>query len=148
MAFRATNITPDDAYKRVRGTARNVKTNCTAFVAQMAASGATYTLLRDVYLFLKTADSQFATLSATPGIAAYAKQQEDDVDYNVAAEFTTLRNTISSVLTWLNANVPTSVTATAPTDWTQDGPLIATQFTVEQTAPLRTRLQACADAII
>jgi hypothetical protein len=148
MAFRATNVIPQIAYQQVRATARNVKVNSDAFVSQMAASGANYTFLRDVYIFLKNADTQFATLSAVPGIAEYAQQQEDDPTYNVGAEFTAMRNTIAAVLSWMNSNVPTSVTAVAPTAWVQDGPLIATAFTAQQTAPLRTLLQAVSASIV
>lgn len=148
MAFRATNVIPQISYQQVRGAARNVKANCAAFIAQMAASGANYTFLRDAYIFLKNADAQFASLAATPGLAEYAAAQEDDPAYDVAAEFTAMRGTIAAVLSWMDANVPTSVTAVAPTAWTQSGPLIATTFTPAQTTPLRTLLQACADSIV
>ena len=147
MAFRATNVIPQLAYQQVRNLARNVKVNCAAFVSQMAASGATYTLLRDIYVFLKSADAQFDALAATPGLALYAQQQENDPTYDVAAEFTAMRATIATALSWMATNVPTSVTAVAPAEWTQNGPLIATTFTSAQTAPLRTLLQSVADSI-
>lgn len=147
MAFRATNVIPQLAYQQVRNLARNVKSNCAAFVSQMADSGANYTLLRDIYVFLKSADAQFDALAATPGLALHAQQQEDDETYDVVAEFVSMQATIDAVLGWMDANVPTSVTATAPNAWTQSGPLIATTFTPAQTAPLRTLLQSTADSI-
>lgn len=147
MAFRATNVIPQLAYQQVRNLARNVKTNCSAFVSQMAASGATYTLLRDVYVFLKSARAQFDTLAATPGLALYAQQQENDETYDVVAEFVAMQNTVDAVTDWMDTNIPTSVTAVAPSAWTQNGPLIATSFTAAQTQPLRALLQSVADGI-
>lgn len=147
MAFRATNVIPQIAYQKVRGAAANLKTNCAAFITQMAASGANYSFLRDVYVFLKNADAQFATLATTPGLPEYAQQQEADANYDVAAEFTAMRAAIAASLGWMESNIPTSVTAVAPAQWTQNGPLIATSFTPAQTATFRTQLQAVADSI-
>lgn len=147
MAFRATNVIPQIAYQKVRGAAANVKTNCAAFIAQLAASGATYGFLRDIYVFLKNADAQFDALATTPGLALYAQQQEADGTYDVAAEFTAMQATIDTATGWMEANVPVSVTATAPAQWTATGPLIATAFTPAQTAGFRTVLQAVADSI-
>lgn len=147
MAFRATNIVPQRAYQQVKGAAANVKAECASYIAQMAASGANYVLLRDLYVFLKNANAQFTTLAATPGIVTYAKAQEDDENYDVAAEFTAMQSAITAVLAWMNANVPTSVTALAPSAWTATGPLISTSFNAAQTLGLRTALQAAADSI-
>lgn len=147
MAFRATNVVPQRAYQQVKGAAANVKAECARYITQMAASGANYVLLRDLYVFLKNANTQFATLAATPGIAAYAQAQEDDDQYDVAAEFATMQAAVTAVLTWMDANVPTSVTALAPSVWTATGPLISTSFNAAQTLGLRTALQAAADSI-
>ena len=86
MAFRATNIIPQIAYQKVRGAAANVKTNCSAFISQMAASGANYSFLRDIRVFLSNANASFTSLATTPGLADYAKAQENDPSYNIAAE--------------------------------------------------------------
>jgi len=148
MAFRATNVVPQRAYLQVKGTATNVKNNCTTFVAQMAASGANYSLLRDIRVFLANANAQFTTLAATPGLAAYAQQQEDDEAYDVVAEFAAMQAAINAALTWMNTNVPLSVQAVPPAQWTDNGPTIATVFTVAQTAGFRAQLTAVANSII
>ena len=148
MAFRASNVIPSKAYDQVRILARNVKSNCAHAITRMATSGADYTFLRDVRVFLANADAQFAELATTPGLPEYAAAQENDPAYDVAAEFTAMRGAIQAATGWMDANVPTSVTAVAPSAWVSAGPLIATTFTAAQTAPLRTQLQAVADCII
>lgn len=147
MAFRATNVIPQVAYQRARATATNVRANCSSFISQMAAGATSYTLLRDAYIFLQNADADFAALAQTPGLAEYATAQEHDEGYDVAAEFGAMRGAVQAVMTWMSANVPTSVTATAPAQWTHSGPLIATTFSVAQTAPLRTLMQAVVASI-
>jgi len=147
MAFRATNIIPFRAYQQVKGAASQLKINCVDFIASTLASGATYSFLRDVYLTLYNANNQFTQLASTPGLAAYAQSQENDVNYDIAAEFTSMQSTLTAAINWLNANVPTNVVAVSPVNWPSSSNMISTTFTSGQTAPLRTLLQAIVDAI-
>lgn len=141
MAFRASNIIPLSAYQTVKRAAAQLKASAQGVRAQLAASNASYDFLRDIYRTLERAQAQFTQLAATPGLADYAKAQENDPAYDVAAEFTAMQSAITATLTWMNNNVPTSVTAKPPANW-GDGALIATEFTPAQTAGLRAQLDA------
>ena len=148
MAFRASNVIPQNAYQQVKATAVQLRLNVQAMGAHLAANNATYDYLRGVYQTLKRADDQFTTLRSTPGLADYAKAQEDDPAYDVAAEFVAMQNTIASTLAWMEANVPLSVTLRPMSEWTDGGSLVATSFTPAQTAQLRTRLDAVVASVV
>ena len=144
MAFKASNDVPADAYRRVKGAAVQLKLNCQSFNTQLAASGATYPYLRDIYLTLTRADNQFNALKVTPGLAAYAKDQENDQAYDVVAEFTTMQTALQAVLSWMETNVPvTNRNVPAVTDWGNESTIqIADTFTPAQTNGLQTVLSA------
>lgn len=147
MAFRATSITTQRAYQQVKGAAANVRANCSAFISKLAGENTNYQTLRDIYVLLHNASAQLSSLAATPGLAAYAAEQEADQNYDVVAEFTALQVVIGATLAWMSSNVPTSVTAVAPASWPSASSLIATSFTPAQTAGLRTQLQSVVDSI-
>ena len=146
MAFRASNIVPSDAYQTVKRAAVQLKINMVAQKAQLAASGANYQFLQDIYLTLKRANNQFDALKTAPGLSDYAKAQENDPAYNVATEFTSMQSAIVACMGWMGANVPTSVTAKAPSTW-DGGSIISNTFTSGQTAGLQTALQTVIDTI-
>lgn len=141
MAFRASNIVPQQAYQMVKSAAVQLKTNLNAMIAQLAGAPASYEFLRDIYRTLSRAQGQFSALAATPGLVAHAKTQEDDQTYDVVAEFNSMQGAITGATVWMDANVPTAVTVSAPSAW-GDGAMISTTFTPEETAPLRSALQA------
>jgi hypothetical protein len=147
MAFRATSITTQRAYQQVKGAAANVRANCAGFISRLAGGNADYVLLRDIYVLLHNASAQLTSLAATPGLAAYASDQEGDPEYDVVAEFTALQATLAAALSWMGSNVPTNVTAVSPANWPSSEGLIATTFTPAQTAGLRTQLAAVVAAI-
>ena len=141
MAFRATNVVPDKAYTLVRGAAVQMKLNLESMRARLSSQNADYEYLRAIYSLLKNANAQFDSLKTTPGLAQYAKDAENDQAYDVAAEFAAMQAAIASALAWMDANVPTNVTAKAPADW-GEGTIISNEFTPAQTAGLRTQLAA------
>lgn len=147
MAFRATSVTTQRAYQQVKGAAANVRANCSAFISNLAGENTNYQTLRDIYVLLHNASAQLTSLAATPGLAAYASDQEGDPEYDVVAEFTALQATLAAALSWMGSNVPTNVTVVAPASWPSASSLIATTFTPAQTAGLRTQLQSVVDAI-
>lgn len=110
----------------------------------MAANGATYPYLRDIYLTLVRANNQFNALKVAPGLAQYAKDQENDQAYDVVAEFNAMQTALQSVLTWMETNVPITNRSVAPVaDWANEQTIqIANIFTASQTSGLRTEMAA------
>lgn len=146
MAFKASNVVPQEAYRIVRGAANQLRINLIAIKAQLAASGADYAYLKSIVRLLVNANNQFDTLKSTPGLAAYAQEQENDPTYDVAAEFTAMQSAITGAIAWMDANVPTSVTVGAPSTW-GEGSIITNTFTAGQTAGLQTAIQSVIDEI-
>ena len=141
MAFRASNVLPAQAYDTVRRAAVQLKLNLQGFNIQLAASGADYDFLQGIYRTLTRANNQFDVLKVTTGLAQYAKDSEVDQAYDVVAEFGSMQSAIAGALSWMNTNIPTSVTVKDPTTW-DDSTLISNAFTAGQTAGLQTALSA------
>jgi len=146
MTFRASNILPQEAYQTVKKAAWQLNINLVSFNAQLASTGADYNFLRSIYQTLTRSNNQLTALEATPGLAAFAQAQEDDVTYNVAAEFVTLEAAIGDALLWLDTNIPTAVTLKSPGAW-DDGTMVATVFSPAQTAGLQAALATVVAAI-
>jgi hypothetical protein len=142
MAFRASNVIPQTAYRVMKDAAVQLKANVVAMNSRLATADAGYEFLRDIYRTLRRAYDQLGALAGTTGIAEYAQAQEADPNYDVVAEFLLMQGAIDAALDWMDTNVPTEVTAVAPGSWTDGGSMIATTFTPEQTGDLRTALQA------
>lgn len=146
MAFRASSVIPASAYDDVRRVAAGIKSDATAAINQMAAGDVPYSFVVTVCLALKNADANLLNFAGTPGIVEYAQAQEGDPAYDIEAEFTALRTAINAALTWLDANMPRSVTVSDPLSWT--GPdVINVSFAPTMTATFRTVLQGVVDAI-
>ena len=106
MAFKASNILPQSAYNRARNAALNLRQYCQAKSAVIQTSGMNGNDLLGILETLKQASIDFATLKATPGIAQYAKDQENDQAYDVATEFNTLESLVNTAVINLAASLP------------------------------------------
>jgi len=146
MAFRASSVVPSEALRITKGAAVQLKQNLSSFIATLSAQSVGFAELRGIYRTLERADAQFASLSATPGLAAYAQAQEDDATYDVAAEFTAMRSAVQSAIGWIGSNVPTTATVAPIGEWT-DQTVTSNAFTPAQTAGLRAALQVVVDSI-
>ncbi|MCP4127335.1 MAG: hypothetical protein GY753_09765 [Gammaproteobacteria bacterium] len=146
MAFKASNYIPARAYDVVRVTAVQLKVNVESFISTMAGTDVGFEYLRGVYRTLSNADAQFTTLKATPGLADYAKDQEIDPAYDVAAEFIAMQATITAAVNWIDTHVPATANVKPPSEW-GDGTVTSDVFTPAQTSGLRTRLQSVVDGI-
>lgn len=146
MAFKASNIVPQEAYAVTKSAAVQLKLNVAAFISTLAANNASYEFLRDIYRTLARGKNQLNALASTPGLVDYAKVQEDDPAYDVVAEFSALLGAVANAMTWMETNVPLTVTLKPLAEWT-DTTVIATTFTPAQTAAFRTHLSAVVNAI-
>lgn len=148
MAFRATNILPETGYDQAKKVATQVKRFSQNRSADLAAGGNSDQLLGTVDTMLIYKE-QFATLTTIPGIGDYAKEQEDDPTYDVAAEFTAMLALIDSVISTVTAGFPVdgSDFLLAYT-FNPDGSQLARTFTSGQTASVVTALNALDAGIV
>jgi hypothetical protein len=148
MAFRASTQIKTDALTEVKQGAVRAKALATQLRNAMAAGNTSAQTILNLLLQVKTLIDRWGALAATPGLAAYAQDQENDPAYDVAAEFTAMRSALVAVRDRIINDLPT---ATAPAGavgriavYTIDatGALIADAFTPAQTVNLRADLDA------
>jgi hypothetical protein len=76
-----------------------------------------------------------------PGLSAYAQTQFGDQNYNVAAEFTTMRAALVAIHDWLKTNIPANAV------YVSQGDLAGVTYAPEATASLKS-LVVAAEATI
>lgn len=146
MAFRASNVVPQRAYEQVKQAAVNLKGTLQNANSVMSSESVGYDFLYRVQQALSNANAQFNALKTAPGLSDYAQSQENDPAYDVAAEFTAMQGAIASALTWMDTNVPTSVTVASPSGWSTPN-VITNTFAPAATAGFRATLQSVIDTI-
>ncbi len=142
MAFRATNILPQKGYDQAKKIATQLKSFSTNRSADLVGGGDSDQVLGTVDT-MKLFKSQLNDVATIPGIGDYAKEQENDPTYDVAAEFIALLALIDAVIT--------EVVSTFPVDGSgfllaytisPDGTQIARTFNVAAMVDLRAALDA------
>lgn len=84
----------------------SIKLFCTNRIATLAAGSQSADYILDIHTKMLKADAALAAAAATPGLAAYASEQFDNVDLDIAAEFTALRAAIQAVRDHVETAVP------------------------------------------
>lgn len=148
MAFRAANIQPAVAYNQAKVMARKVKNLAATRAAQLAAGGDANQVVQTMEVAIEVRDA-LASARTTPGIAAYAQEQENDGLYDVAAEFTALQNAIDTVITECVNVLPTSALGYAEVyQLDSAGNRVFNSFSSGSLAALVTALQAVDAAVV
>lgn len=146
MAFRTDGLAK--AYQRGQNEAIRAKNYATQASAQLAAGSVSGNAVIQVMSQMKSFVEIFDGVSSTPGIAQYARDQENDQGYDVVAEFTAMRNECVACRDWVITNFPTSAGGFIEKDTLEvDGAITVRSFTSGQTAGLQTALNALAAAI-
>jgi len=141
MAFRASNVLPQAAYTSIRGQLLRLKQYLNAQSSQMGATGYNSDRLMDLVQTLAETTAAMTTAAATPGIVQYARDQEDDQSYNVAAEFTSLQALIDAAIVTITNAIPKSNPGDYLALYTLSGTnQVARTFTVGQMAAIKTEL--------
>lgn len=143
MAFRSDKkATYDSITNRISA----LKSYLADSIAQMAAGNVSGNLIKEVLLTLIQAKTEMTAAASVPGIGDYAKAQEGDLLYDVAAEFSTLSTAIDTAGGWILTNMPASGGYIQLEEWDASGVTVRT-FAPAATAGLRTNLQVIVDAI-
>lgn len=148
MAFLASNLIPQSAYSQAKQTALNLRTLAVEAIT-LTAGGSNADWLLGLLMRLRGMQTSLTELSATPGIAAYAREQEGDPEYDVVAEFTAMLATLDDTADWL-ANVMPKDGSGYLLLWTLDpntGNRITRTFTGTQLASLGTKLQTLVNTV-
>lgn len=146
MTFPASGVLPARAFDEIRQTAVTVKQTCTNYINTASSQNVDYDFIKAILFALNRANDRFNQLRTTPGLAAYAKAQVDDPNFDIAAEFSAMQSAITGALDWAATNIPTNVTLKPTSQW-DSGSIVSGSFTPAQTAGLRSVLQSVVDTI-
>lgn len=136
MAFRAVKA---DTYNAIRSRATQLKKLATDSKALMLAGPVSASAVRQLLDLFIQGKAELNTAAAVSGIVDYAKAQEGDEAYDVAAEFTAMVSAAEGVINWIVANMPTNSGYVLAEQWSASGVSVRT-FSTAETAGLRTTL--------
>ena len=147
MAFRTDGLSK--AYHRGQNSAIRAKNYSSQASAQLAGGTVSANAVIQVMTQMKSFIEEFDSVSSVPGIAQYARDQEDDQSYDVVAEFVAMRVAAVSARDWVINNFPVS----NPGGFIEkdtleaDGAITVRTFSSVQTAGLQTALDTLVAAI-
>lgn len=136
MAFRAVKA---DTYAAIRSRATQLKKLAQDSKALMLSGPVSASAIRQLLDLFIQGKAELTAASGVSGIADYAKSQEGDAAYDVAAEFTAMIAGCTGVIDWIVANVPTNTGYVLTEQWSASGVTLRT-FSTAATAGLRTTL--------
>lgn len=144
MAYPASTRTLQSVLDEINATALRVKANLQAVRTASAAGPIARQQILDVQRDLARALERLTTLSATPGLVAYAQAQFNSPTLDVATEFTAMLAAMTSLRDWTFANFPKDAGSGAWLVYTYDTSGLATPltFTTAELAQWRTRVDA------
>ena len=149
MTFRASNQVKADGYSEAKRLAARAKSFAQSHHDAMAANSVSANLLLQLLNELKSLIERWTEIAATPGIGAYAQDQENDPAYNVATEFTAMLNAARAARDRIIADLPKAPGGEiAIHTLAADGATSTRAFTPAQTANLRTDLAAFIATIV
>lgn len=105
MAFLASNVLPEQGYSRARQLALQAQSYCQARAAQFASTTNADVIL-GTFIDLKRWHDELNTIKTIPGIAQYARDQENDQAYDVVSEFQALIDALNAALTNIFTTFP------------------------------------------
>lgn len=152
MAFPAssgTRLELGDTLSRIRHQASSIKAIAQGLSTAAAAGPIFARRPVTVMETLSEIRAQLETLSAAPGLAAYARTALNDQTLDIVSEYQTMRAALDACISWISTNIPKDA---ASGRWILaeeivDGLRVDRTLSVAQTAGLRTALNALAATI-
>ena len=132
--------------ERIDNLATQTKNFATRRQQQMAAGNVGSSLIFDVHINMKRAAADLTAAASVSGIVQYAKDQKNDQNLDVVAEFNAMITAINAVVTAIESTFPDSGGFLLAQTWGTNGPEDR-QFAPASTAGIRTQLQGVIDAI-
>lgn len=109
MPFPATSQALSTAYGQIKGRALDIRLQSVALRASSAAGAVSAERIVGYSAFLNRARTELAALASTPGIAAYAQEQENNPGLDIVAEYNAMLAQINATTAWISANFPEDV---------------------------------------
>lgn len=141
MAFKASSVIPANAYASIKGNAMRLR-NYSAQIITLLQSDVSAQQFPGIVKQLSFFKGELSAVASTPGLAAYAQDQEGDPLYNVVNEYIGMIAAIDAAIATIQATNTNALISA----WTLDG-IAWNSFTAVQTAGLRADLQSIVDSI-
>lgn len=106
MAFPASTQALVTAYGQIKGRALDVRNQSVSLRTSSAAGPVSAERIVGYSAFLNRARTELAALASTPGLAAYAQEQENNPGLDIVAEYNAMLAQINATTAWLSANFP------------------------------------------
>jgi len=143
MAFLALDQLPADGYAESRRLAANLRKILEIRSAELAASDTNADVIISILYDVRAVRDRFNQIAAIPGIVVYAQSQEDNADYDVVAEFTSLVVAMEAVLDNIVNTFPKDASGfLLEKKWDVDMNYVYNVFTPAQTVNLRDLIDA------
>ncbi len=146
MAFRASNTIPQRGYESARSLALRLQSQAETWKSEVDGGTSADRLLH-LLNTLSSYRDELNAIKAIPGIVAYAKDQEDDQAYDVAAEFNALEQLVEDAALWIRDNMPGYPNDLTVLQLNAQGEKVWDTFTGAQLAGLSTDLQQIIDGV-
>jgi len=105
MAFRAESVILSRAYIEVKTRALSMKNRAISGQSDMT-DNVNSDYLIELMLSLRNDYLRLEELRVMPGLVAYAKDQENDALYDIAAEFSVMQAAAAAAVLWIKNNLP------------------------------------------
>lgn len=124
-----------------------IKSYCQSVSSQLASASQKAALIIDLHANLGVVKNRLATWAATPGLPAYAKQQKDNVNLDVIAEYQAVVAAIDAVRSNVESTFPKDASGYLLREqWATVG-ITERSFAPSSTVQLRTLLNTLVAAI-
>jgi len=143
MAFPASNQALSDAYRTLTNLANGVRSQAVSIKAQSLAGPVSADKILNYVTLLNRARTEMTALSATPGLAVYAQEQENNPALNIVTEYNAMTAQIDATIAWIVNNFPQDVSGfKLAFTLAADGSTVYRTFDTATLATFRTTLDA------
>lgn len=143
MAVKASNVLPEQAYRDARVYATLLKAYLQSRSEQFQAGPTNADVLLATFHDVRRIRDSIQAAAGVPGIANYARAQENDPAYDVIAEWTALLSAVASLLSFVTTNFPKDANGyLLEKTFAADGTYVFRTFTSAQLAGLVSAIAA------
>lgn len=140
MAFIASTVSLQRGFEQLQLAAQSQKSYLSSWSTKLQSNITALDAMEWV-ASLNRVIASMDSVASLPGMQGYAQQQFGDANYNVAAEFTTMRGALVNVLNWLKANIPSNAITIV------NGVQVGATYAPAATSPLKVLVDAAKDTI-
>lgn len=147
MAFPATSQALARAYAGIKAMALDIRNQSVALRDRSAAGSTSAEVIVTFVRSMARIRTDLSGLTATPGLGAYAQEQEGNPALNIVAEYNAMIAQLDATTAWVAANIPSDGTYNLIVTIGPSGLIDWRMFDAAATAGLRSALNQLIAAI-